>query len=147
MKRSARLRPVEKIASHHERKAAMELGAARQEVAAKHNRLIELQTYKTEYISQFESRGRQSIPADQLQGFQVFLDNLTLAIKQQQEIVASSEQLVAHRFAVWQECHKKLKMLESITSRYVASESALAEKLAQKEIDELGQRIYQFYKK
>ena len=93
------------------------------------------------------SRGRESISADQLQGFQVFLDNLSQAILQQLQTLASSEQLVAHRFSVWQERHTKLKMLESITNRYMAAESIEAEKLAQKEIDELGQGVYQFYKK
>jgi len=145
--KSQRLKPVTNIALHHERRAAMALGVARKDKASKVARLEELILYKDEYLVQFESTGRIKMTADQMQGYQVFLNKLSYAINQQQQIVESSELQVAHKFSIWQVYHSKLKMLESLGDRYSEDELIHAEKIAQKEIDEIGQAVYQFHQK
>lgn len=147
MKKSQRLAPVIKIALHHERRAAIALGVARTDQASKVARLVELNTYKNEYLEQFESSGRLTMAADKMQSFQVFLNKLCVAITLQQQSIESSELQVAHKFEIWQAYHSKLKMLESLGDRYSQDELIRAEKIAQKEIDEIGQATYQFYHK
>ena len=111
MKKSQRLQPVQQIALHYERKAAMELGAARADFGAKVAKLEELNTYRTEYLAKFSNDGKNAMQADRMQGFQVFLDNLAKAIEEQKKIIYLSEQLVAKKFTNWQEYRTKLKML------------------------------------
>ncbi|MFV2055081.1 MAG: flagellar export protein FliJ [Thiohalomonadales bacterium] len=138
MRKSERMRPVLQIALHRERKAAMDLGAARNDLGIKVLRLEELVTYRTEYLQKFSQDGRNVMSADRMQGFRVFLDNLAKAITEQKQIIFSSEQLVAQKFTNWQGMRTKLKMLDSVTARFRETEGQLDEKIAQKEIDELG---------
>ena len=88
---SKRFRPIQRIASHKERKAAAVLGESLKQREAARLRLDELRQYRAEYLERFAGATRSGLSSSHVLEYQVFISKLETAIAQQEEILARSE--------------------------------------------------------
>src|SRR5215475_5898199 len=93
-KRSQRMAVVQKVVDDQERRRAQALAAAEQRVIEAEAKLAELESYRANYLRDFNSRAGGGINAARARDYQVFLARLEEALKQQAQIVARAK---AHR--------------------------------------------------
>jgi len=140
MPTSERFKPIQKIASHKERKAAAALGESlkRREAAAR--RLAELRQYQAEYLERFSNAAARGLSSSQALEYQVFISKLETAIAQQEEIVAQSQHDCDHSKADWRGRYTKAKAMENAVGRMQQAERSDKVRKEQAESDERAQR-------
>jgi flagellar FliJ protein len=140
MKRSQRLQPVVKVAEGREQQAVRALGRSQQVLTEAEQRLAELITYREEYIRRFHSVGATGMSAVQMGDYRQFLHKLSLAIGQQEGVVAQAKKAVEEQRRHWFKTRGKVQMLDNVVSRYAADEQRAADRKEQHEQDEHAQR-------
>lgn len=140
MKKSKRFKPVVRVAEAREKQAASALGEAQAHLQSQIARLEELQNYQNDYLQRFKSTASQGIPAARMLDFQRFLDNLKLAIKQQETIVRIATSQVEQKKQLWFAKRGKLKSYDNVMERYISEENLQQSKREQKETDEHAAR-------
>ncbi|KPJ96325.1 MAG: hypothetical protein AMJ53_01015 [Gammaproteobacteria bacterium SG8_11] len=140
MKKSRRMQPLKRVAESKEQRAATELGHAQQHLKNQIDRLNELLNYKSEYLSRFQQSGQNGISVDRLQSFRSFLQNLELAVEQQQQAVRMAGELVDKRKRQWFTSRDKVKVFDNVISKIADQEIKQEEKQEQKESDDRAQR-------
>lgn len=131
MTRSERLQPVARLADKQERSAAQALGEAKQAQVSEEQRLLELQTYRQEYVADFQRRGRSGLNGIELQQFQQFLGQLDRAIEQQQQRIRGAVVQVEQRTGQWQQRASKAKAINNVVGNLQQSEVRQADKREQ----------------
>lgn len=139
MKKSERLKPVQRLCESREQSAAKALGKSNQAVQAQEQRLSELEQYRSEYYQYVQKQGAAGVTAGKLQDLQRFLNNLNLAIEQQKHVVEMARQEQEHMKTSWQQAHGKHQALNNVVDRYRDDERSESGKREQKEIDEHAQ--------
>lgn len=137
---SDRFKPIQKIASHKERKAAAALGESLKSRDAAQQRLDELRQYHAEYLERFSRATRSGLAASQILEYQVFINKLEAAINQQQEIVAHSQQRCDSSKAQWRGRYTHSKAMDNAVERLQEAEQREADRKRQTEDDERTQR-------
>jgi flagellar FliJ protein len=137
---SRRFKPIQKLASHKERKAAAALGESLKQRQAAQQRLDELREYHGEYLQRFASATRAGVSSRQIMEYQVFINKLEVAIAQQEEIVSRSQQDCDSSKAQWRGRYSKSKAVEHVIERMHQAERKDQERKEQAESDEHAQR-------
>lgn len=141
MKRSQRFKPVVKVAENREQEAARLLGDAQTALTQAQQRLTELEGYREEYIKRFHTTGSVGMSAAQMVDYRAFLVKLDLAIAEQGVVVEQANHLVEQQRQEWFARRGKVKMLDTVVSRYQADEQRDADRKEQGDQDERAQRL------
>jgi len=135
-KKSARLRPVEKLAETKAQTATEDMVTARNSHQTHEQKLDDLVRYRIEYIEQFQTRAKDGIQAAQLQQYQQFISQLEVAIEQQKRVVSQAEEVLDQRQNHWRDKHSHKKAINKAVSRFKKREVQEVEKIEQAELDE-----------
>lgn len=142
MKRSNRIQPLKNLASRHEQQAARVLGQSRTQLGAQLKRLQELFSYREDYQQRFRREAKKGIAGAQLQSYQTFIQQLDEAIRQQQTQVEQAEKNCSTVTSAWRETHIRTQVLDKTIQKLQATESRQAEKISQRETDDLMNNRY-----
>ena len=137
---SRRFKPIQRLASHKERKAAAALGESIKQREAACRRLDELREYHAEYLERFASAARAGVSSRHILEYQVFINKLETAIAQQEEIVSRSRQDCDSSKAQWRGRYTKSKAMDNVLDRMRKAERQARERQEQSESDEHAQR-------
>lgn len=140
MKKSKRFKPVVRVAEAREKQAASALGEAQAHLQSQLARLEELQNYQIDYLQRLQATARQGITASRMQDFQRFLENLKVAIKQQETLVQIANRSLELKKQHWFENRGKLKSYDNVMERYITEENTQQNKREQIETDEHASR-------
>jgi flagellar FliJ protein len=140
MSPSRRFKPIQKIASHKERKAAAALGESLKQKDAATQRLGELKQYLAEYLERFARATRSGLSSSQILEYQVFIGKLETAIAQQEAVVARSQQDCDSSKARWRGNFTKSKAMQTAVDRMQTEERRRTERKEQSESDDRAQR-------
>ncbi|MAT65568.1 MAG: flagellar export protein FliJ [Gammaproteobacteria bacterium] len=143
MTRSKRIQPVVDVAERREQEQARRLGAARRELEQQRQQLDQLILYRDEYARQFEQSGNSGLSVARLQDYRVFLSRLNLAIDQQRERIARSEQACEEQRRHWLASRTRAQALDKVADRYREEEHQARERRAQSESDEFALQRHQ----
>ena len=138
---SDRFKPIQKIASHRERKAAAALGESLKQREAAQLRLAELRAYLDEYLERFSRAAQNGLSSNQVVEYQVFISKLESAIAEQEKIVMQSQANCDSSKATWRGRYTKSRAMDSAVDRVQAREAKDAERKEQSESDERSQRV------
>lgn len=141
LKRAKRLMPVVQMAEEAEREAATKLAAAQQQLAGAQAQLEGLEQYRADYQQQWLARGQTGVTGEWLMNYQRFLSQLEVAIAQQRNNIRWHEQNVNRVREVWKNAYTRLEGLRKLVERYRLQASQQADKLEQKAMDEIAQRL------
>lgn len=114
-------------------------------IAAEQNaksRLEMLEQYRGEYAARLLEQSQQGLTPLALRNYQDFLARIDEAIAQQVLAVKQSEQSTAAGQQHWKEQNKRLKAIDTLSSRHDARERLRDGKLEQKLLDEFSSRKY-----
>lgn len=137
---SDRFKPIHQLASHKERKAAVDLGESIRQRDSAHQRLAELREYHKEYLERFAQAAREGLSSHQIVEYQVFLGKLETAIAEQQNIVARSEQACDLSKRQWRGRYSHAKAMENAIDRMRVAERQDAERREQADADDRAQQ-------
>ena len=137
---SDRFKPIQKIATHKERKAAAELGESLKQRQAAEQRLAELQDYLKEYLERFARAARNGLSSSQVMEYQVFISKLETALAEQKKIVTQSQQQCDSSKQQWRGRYTKSKAMENAVGRLQETERKNQQHREQLEADERAQR-------
>ncbi|HEB56069.1 MAG TPA: flagellar export protein FliJ [Gammaproteobacteria bacterium] len=138
MKKSSRIQPLKNLASRHEQQAARVLGQTQMQLGQQQGRLRELFNYREEYQQRFHLQAKNGIGGAQLQAYQSFMQQLDEAIRQQRRQIEQSEQACHTVTAQWREKYIRSQVLDKTIQRLQVKEARQAEKILQRESDELA---------
>ena len=141
LKRAKRLMPVVQMAEEAEREAATKLAAAQQQLAGAQAQLEGLEQYRADYQQQWLARGQTGVTGEWLMNYQRFLSQLEVAIAQQRNNIRWHEQNVNRVREVWKNAYTRLEGLRKLVERYRLQARQQADKLEQKAMDEIAQRL------
>ena len=137
---SKRFKPIQKIASHKERKAAAALGESLRQREASRAQLDDLRRYHAEYLKRFAGATQAGLSSRQILEYQVFITKLETAIAQQEEIVNQSQQVCDSSKAQWRGRYTKSKAMENVVGRMQKAERKDVNRREQSEADDRAQR-------
>jgi len=137
---SERFKPIQKIVSHKERKAAAALGESLKHREAAKQRLEELRQYRAEYLERFSNATHAGVSSRQILEYQVFISKLETAIAQQEEIVSRSQRDCDSSKAQWRGRYTKTKVMDSVVDRMHEAERKDLNRKEQAEADDRAQR-------
>lgn len=135
-KKSARLKPVEQLAERKAKTATEEMISARNSHQNHEQKLIELQSYRFEYIEQFQSRAKNGMQSSQLQQYQQFISQLDVAIKQQERVVAQAVTVLNQRQSHWRDKDSHKRAINKVVGRFKQEEYKSEQKNEQSDLDE-----------
>lgn len=135
-KKSARLKPVEQLAEKKAKSASEEMLSARNSHQSHEQKLIELESYRSEYIEQFQTRAKNGMQSTQLQQYQQFISQLDSAIKHQILIVAQAGEILAQRQNHWRDKDSHKRAINKVVGRFKQQESRTLEQIEQADADE-----------
>lgn len=137
---SDRFKPIQRVASQRERKAAAALGESLKQRHAEQQRLDELKQYLAEYLERFESAARGGLSSNQVMEYQVFISKLESAIAQQEQVVSQSQQDCDSSKQQWRGRYSKSKAMDNAVDRMKAKEQKDQDRREQAEADDRSQR-------
>lgn len=137
MTRNQPLQTVARLAANRERDAAREMAARRREMEGHARQLSELETYRGQYLRQFQAAGGQGLGVVQLQEYQRFLARLDDAISQQQQLLEASQLSYEESHRCWLRLRGEFKALGKIIERREQQAMRELERREQAEIDDL----------
>jgi flagellar FliJ protein len=140
MKRSDRLKPVQRLSEAREQDAAKALGVSNRNLSEQEQRLAELEQYREEYTRYVRQRGESGVTAAKLVELQNFLQNLNKAIEQQRQVLAMAKQRSEQSKQQWNKARGRNKALDKVAERYRQEEERNAARQEQKETDEYASR-------
>lgn len=140
MSPSERFKPIQKIASHKERKAAAALGESLKQREAAKLRLDELRQYLAEYHERFARAAGNGLSSSQILEYQVFIGKLESAIAEQEKIVSQSQALCDDSKAQWRGRYTKSKAMENAVDRMQQTERKDEDRKEQAENDDRAPR-------
>lgn len=140
MKRSERMRPVQRAVEDVERQRAVRLAAAERTLAEAQAKLDELTRYHDDYVRRFASLAATGMGGMGLRDYQTFLARLGAAIRAQAEVVHSARAQRDSEQSVWQRAATRAKSVEKVVDHWREDERHSADRREQKESDERGLR-------
>ena len=138
-RRSVRLQPAANVAETRERVAARVFGDALGTVRTQEAKLVELETYRDQYSSDFHSASSIGMGAAQLQHYRSFLGRLNEAIKEQLRIIDEVRRQSEGQRQVWLKKRSKMKAIERVLEKCHEDERAALDRHDQR-IDDRGGR-------
>lgn len=141
LKRVKRLLPVVQMAEDAERDAAGKLAKTQQQLMQAESQLQGLEQYRGDYQQQWQKQGQMGVSGEWLMNYQRFLSQLETAIEQQRNSIKWHQQNVDKARDLWQKAYARLEGLRKLVQRYQEQALQLANKIEQKEMDEIAQRL------
>jgi len=134
--RSKRLKPLAQIADRKQQDAARVFRQSREELDRYEARLVELRSYRKEYLGRFHRAGNGGIGASQMKDYLVFLARLDEAIRQLEALLADSRQQCESRRGEWVTSRARFKALDEVIARYRSAERREMLRREQRDADE-----------
>lgn len=131
------MRVVLDLAERKEKEALEVLGKAKSYRDAQSAQLLNLKEYHSQYLNDMKPELGGVSSVNQLQANLQFVNQIDLAIQQQEQILTSAENQFAKALADWQLLHQKKKGLVDLIERYRSQEQTAADKLEQKLIEDM----------
>ena len=140
MSSSDRFKPIQKIASHKERKAAAALAESLKQREAERQRLGELKQYLAEYLERYASAAGDGLSSSRILEYQGFISKLQTAIAEQEQIVSRSQQVCDSSKAQWRGRYTKSKAMSNAVDRIQTEERRQRDRKEQSETDDRSPR-------
>jgi flagellar FliJ protein len=137
--RSQRMQIVLTLAQKAEDDAAQKVKEQADLLKQEMRQLDELKSYSGQYLQTYANL-RDGVSAQEMINYSGFIGRLADAIKEQENKKERIQQGLDKLKRVWTEMHQKRKTLNDLIDRLKKDESAILEKLLQKEMDELANR-------
>jgi flagellar FliJ protein len=137
---SDRFKPIQKINTQRERKAATALGESLKNRDEARQRLDDLKAYLAEYLDRYAVAARSGISSSQLREYQVFISKLEQAIGQQEQVVTQSERQCDASKQQWRGRYSKAKAMDNAIDRLKQAERKSDERAEQAEADDRSPR-------
>ncbi len=128
------------LASEEVELATKDLAAANQALKVEQEKKAMLQTYKQDYINQYNAQLQNGLGKELHLNYQRFLQNLGQAIDGQDEMVISAEYERDKKRAILQKAQQKKMSYEVLISRAEKKALLKANKREQKLMDEFAMR-------
>ncbi|NLC10312.1 MAG: flagella biosynthesis chaperone FliJ [Gammaproteobacteria bacterium] len=141
LKRVKRLLPVVQMAEETERDAAAKLAKTQHQLMHAQSQLQGLEQYRGDYQDQWQKQGQMGVSGEWLMNYQRFLSQLETAIEQQRNSIKWHQQNVDKARDLWQTAYTRLEGLRKLVQRYQQQAQQLANKIEQKDMDEIAQRL------
>ncbi|MDM7858054.1 flagellar export protein FliJ [Thiopseudomonas acetoxidans] len=141
LKRVKRLLPVVQMAEEAERDAAAKLAKTQHQLMHAQSQLQGLEQYRGDYQDQWQKQGQMGVSGEWLMNYQRFLSQLETAIEQQRNSIKWHQQNVDKARDLWQTAYTRLEGLRKLVQRYQQQAQQLANKIEQKDMDEIAQRL------
>ena len=141
MMRSKKLQPVVRHVENNEQSALKAVAFSQQKLQQHQNQLQQLKEYKSDYENKHSSATGVSYSALQLQEFNRFLHQLNDTIKQQQEVVQMAKREVDIKRQSWKHTRSRSDAMHKVVDKIQASEMKRADRIEQKNMDEVALRI------
>lgn len=141
LKRAKRLLPVIQMAEDAERDAAAKLAKTQQQLMQAEAQLQGLEQYRGDYQQQWQKKGQMGVSGEWLMNYQRFLSQLETAIEQQRNSIRWYQQNVDKARDLWQKAYTRLEGLRKLVQRYQQQAQQQANKIEQKDMDEIAQRL------
>ena len=142
MVRSKRLEPIRKLAKNKEKKAAEELGASLELQKLENQKLVQLETYRSEYLEGMEEKIRQGVSGATLQQYHQFLNKLELAISQQKDVLVQCQQKIEHNQGQWKDDHNRHKAIGQVMQSFQDKEQKQKLKKESNQNDEISTQSF-----
>lgn len=136
MKKSKRFEPVKKMAQEKEAAAAVAVGKAQQEKNACLEQLVKLQNYRDEYVTQFKTKGQAGMSAARLNEYQMFVQKIDVAIKEQQQAVDKAGSNIQLKQQHMQQSNRRKKVVEKLIDKNIKQENIKADRTEQNVADD-----------
>ena len=101
-----------------------------------------LQNYLDDYRVTLQEKMLRGLQVSELINSQNFIQQIELAITQQQQSVIQHDHQVSLAKKHWQECERKLMTFETLTKRSQAKAALIEARIDQKNTDEFASRKY-----
>ena len=137
--RAKRMQIVMTLAQKAEDEAASRVKEQADLVNLEQEQLQNLHAYSQQYFQSYRGL-RTGVSAQEMINYSGFITRLADAIKEQEGKILRLQQGLDKLKAQWSIAHQKRKVLEDLIERIKKEESAILEKLLQKELDELANR-------
>ncbi|PCJ50672.1 MAG: flagellar export protein FliJ [Gammaproteobacteria bacterium] len=142
IKKSTRLRPVERLAEKKAVTATEKMVSARNDHGSHKTKLKELISYRLEYLEQYQSRAKVGMQSGQLQQYQQFISKLDVAIEQQRVVVAQANLVLEQSQTHWKDKHSHKKAINKAVERFKKQEVQAVEQTEQALLDERNTQVY-----
>ena len=136
MKKSKRLEPVKKIAVEKETEAAIAVKNAQQEKNSCVEQLEKLKSYRQDYVAQYKAKGKTGISAARLNEYQLFVQKIDKAIKEQVQTVEKATAKTNSSQQHLQKSNQRKKVVENLINKKVKQERASADRSEQNTADD-----------
>ncbi|MCG6939182.1 MAG: flagellar export protein FliJ [Gammaproteobacteria bacterium] len=137
MNRSTKLQPVVKISKQQEKNAARLHADMLRQAEQQRKQLDELIMYRNQYLKAFQSAAESGISAVQMQDYRLFINRLDVAIEQQQQSVAHSQNKCDISQQELIDKRSRSKMIDKIVENRQQQENHILEKREQRELEDL----------
>lgn len=142
MRPSERMQCVADSAQEHMQEAAVRLASARNRFEQHQQKLHELERYRDEYMQGLLRKSREGMGAMQMKDYNVFLDRLNEAIRQQWDIMESLRREIDRCLQQWREAQVRSSTLSQVVENKLQAEQRMDDRLAQIEENEFARRIW-----
>jgi len=141
MRQSKRLQPICDFKQRQEDEAAKHLAKVATEVSQQKQRLVDLESYRSEYDQQFLESSSVGVSAKRMKDYHCFMNNLAQVLEQQEAAIAVLEKDYEHKKRQWLAARNRTTALNKIQTKYQKQEDNKEEKSQQKEQDDRSSRI------
>ena len=139
MRKSTRFEPIHAIASNAADSLSRGVADAERHLAEGERQLLQLQKYRTDYLSQPE-RSSDSMDTVRLQNLRSFLDRLGDAVRVQTEVVAAARADDEAKRLAWSQKRVEAESLAKVVDRFKLDERRAQDKRDQNESDDANMR-------
>ena len=136
-KRSKRLEPVASHAKNLENEAARIFAEAQQRVSDSEQQLLQLEGFRDEYLTKYQSASQQLDSMSQLLDYQAFLAKLNIGIGQANSTINLCRQQRDVLKQQWMQRRVRTQALESVVEKYLQVELKQQNHIEQLELEEL----------
>lgn len=143
MPRRFPLQPLLDLAQSHADQAAKRLHALRIKWQEAEEQLQQLKGYREDYRVRLVESTKQGLPVTSWRDYQLFLDKLELAIRQQQVEVEHCKTRWEAGQREWLAQQRKLKAYATLAQRHVRREEMREAQKEQRELDEFAAKMFE----
>jgi len=136
MSRSKRLQPLAQIADQKQQDAARLLKQSREELGRYEARLVELRSYRQEYVSRFQQAGNGGMGAGQMKDYLVFLGKLDEAVRQLDALILDTRLQCDSKKTDWMASRARFRALDEVITRHLKEERRDELRREQRQADE-----------
>lgn len=140
MGRADRLSPVLHLADKQLKEATAQLDAVRAHLNQEENKLKDLEGYYRDYAQNFTDNPAHT--AEALVRQRSFLQQLSQAQMQQQQVIGKYRQVLTQKHKIWQKAYLKQKAIAQLIDRLKKDELLALSKKEEKRLDEWSAQAF-----